>query len=156
MVALRLNDFNTAEERLHFALKQVRAVQVVEEELKILIALAEFYARKDEGEKAGEQLDDVWDYVEQGPYPIFHADALNILAQIEIEAGKKQTAIAAAAKALQKARCDGPPYAYHYGLQNAKRLLEELGAPEPEMSPFDASKFEPMPAVEIDPTEKEE
>ena len=55
--------------------------------------------------------------------------------------------------AYQKAWCDGPPYAYHYGLQNAKRLLKELGAEAPNLPPFDPSKFEPMPEVEIDPGE---
>ena len=151
LAALRLNNFKTADERLHFALKRVRAIQVVEEELKILIALAEFYWIQGEIDKAREQLDDVWDYAERGPYPIFHADALNILAQIEIAAGNTEAAITAATKAYQKAWCDGPPYAYHYGLQNAKRLLKELGVEEPEMPPFDPSKFEPMPEVEIDP-----
>lgn len=156
LTALRLNDLNKAEERLHFALKRVRAIQVVEEEIQILIALAEFYLQQNELEKAREQLDDIWDYAEQGPYPILHADALNILAQIEIEAGNKQTATKAATEAFQKAWCDGPPYAYHYGLQQAKRLLKELGAEEPKMPPFDASKFEPMPEVEIVPLKKEE
>ena len=32
--------------------------------------------------------------------------------------------------------------------------LQELGAPEPEMPPFDESKFEPMPEVEIDPEDE--
>ena len=45
---------------------------------------------------------------------------------------------------------------YHYGLQNAKRLLQKLGAEEPEMPPFEPSIFEPMPEVEIDPEGEEE
>ena len=60
-------------------------------------------------------------------------------------------AVDAATKAYQLAWCDGPPFAYHWGLEKAKRHLKELGAPEPEMPPFDESKFEPMPEVEIDP-----
>ncbi|MEL7423200.1 MAG: DUF4062 domain-containing protein, partial [Bacteroidota bacterium] len=151
LAALRLNNVITANERLHFALKRVRAIQAVEDELQIVIALAEFFLRQSKPEKAKEHLDDVWDRAEQGPYPLFHADALNILAQIEIATGNKDAAITAATEAYQKAWCDGPPYAYHYGLQNAKRLLKELGAPEPDMPPFDPSKFEPMPEVEIDP-----
>ncbi|MCB0852038.1 MAG: hypothetical protein KDD63_07455, partial [Bacteroidetes bacterium] len=107
-------------------------------------------------EKAREYLEEVWDRAEQGPYPLFHADALNILAQIEIAAGNHEAAITAATQAYQKAWCDGPPYAYHYGLENAKQLLKELGADEPEMPPFDPSKFEPMPEVEIVPPEEEE
>lgn len=151
LAALRLQDFKTAEERLHHALKRVRAVQAVDEELKILNALAEFYVIKNEPTKAKEYLDEVWDYAEQGPYPLLHADALNILAQLEILESNKPAAIEAATLAYKKAWCDGPPYAYNYGLENAKRLLKQLGAAEPPMPEFDASKFEPMPEVKIDP-----
>ncbi|MFY0629555.1 MAG: DUF4062 domain-containing protein [Flavobacteriaceae bacterium] len=156
LASLYLNDLDIANERLHSALKRARAVQAVENELQILIALAEYHRRQNETKKAREYLDDVWEYAEQGPYPLFYADALNVLAQIEIDAGNKEAAIAAATEAFQKAWCDGPPYAYHYGLQNAKRLLKELDAKKPNMPPFDASKFEQMPEVEIDFTEEDE
>lgn len=88
---------------------------------------------------------------ERGPYPLFHADALNVLAQIERDAGNTQAAIAAATEAYKKAWCDGPPYAYHWGLEAARVHLRALGAPEPELPPFDPSQHEPMPEVEIDP-----
>ena len=39
-------------------------------------------------------------------------------------------------------------------LEKARKPLRELGAPEPEMPPFDASKFEPMPEVEINPPDE--
>ncbi len=60
-------------------------------------------------------------------------------------------AIAAATRVYELSWCDGPPYAYHWGLEKAKAHLAELGAPEPELPPFDESEFEPMPEVEIDP-----
>ena len=47
--------------------------------------------------------------------------------------------------------CDGPPFAYHWGLEKAKAHLAALGAPEPVLPPFDESKYEPMPEIEIDP-----
>lgn len=156
LAALRLNNLYKAKDLLHSALRRVRAVQVVQNELQILIALAELYFRQNNLSKAREYLDDVWDYAEQGPFPIFHADALNVLAQIEINEGNKPAATKAATEAYQKSWCDGPPYAYHYGLENAKRLLKELNAPEPEMPPFDPSKFEPMPEVEIEPLAEDE
>jgi hypothetical protein len=37
---------------------------------------------------------------------------------------------------------------------NAKQLLSELGAPEPQLPPFDESKFEPMPEVELNPKDE--
>jgi hypothetical protein len=39
-------------------------------------------------------------------------------------------------------------------LEKANQHLKELGAPEPEMPPFDGSQFEPMPEVEIDPDDE--
>ena len=47
--------------------------------------------------------------------------------------------------------CDGPLYAYHYGLAKALKPLQELGAPEPQLPRFDESKFERMPDVELNP-----
>ena len=54
----------------------------------------------------------------------------------------------------QKAWCDGPPFAYHWGLEAAKKHLTELGAPFPDMPPFDESKYPPMPEVEINPRDE--
>ena len=74
-----------------------------------------------------------------------------MLAQIARDADHKAEAIAAATQAYQKAWCDGPPFAYHWGLEAAKKHLTELGAPLPGMPPFDESKHPPMPEVEINP-----
>jgi hypothetical protein len=56
--------------------------------------------------------------------------------------------------ALRGVRPGARPYAYHWGLQKAKAHLAALGAPEPILPPFDESKFEPMPEVEINPKDK--
>jgi len=152
--ALGLNDLDTATEHLQHALTRARAVNRVDEELPTLIALAELHRRKQEFTTARELLDQIWDPAEHGPYPLWHADALNVLAQIERDEGNTKAAIAAATKAYTLAWCDGPPYAYLYGLTNARKHLEELGAPEPQLPPFDESKFEPMPDVEVNPKDK--
>lgn len=152
--ALGLNDFATADERLHYALTRARNVNLVEEELPALVALAELGRRQRDLKAARELLDDVWEPAERGPYPLFHADAFNVLAQIERDEGNNEAATEAATKAYRLAWCDGPPFAYHWGLEKAKQHLKELGAPEPEMPPFDESKFEPMPEVEIDPDDE--
>ncbi len=152
--ALGLNDFDTAYERLHHALTRARMVNLVEEELPALVALAELRRRQGDVKAAREFLDDVWDAAERGPYPLIHADAFNVLAQIERDEGNQAKAIEAATKAYQLAWCDGPPFAYHWGLEKARKHLQELGAQEPKMQPFDESKFEPMPEVEIDPDDE--
>ena len=40
-----------------------------------------------------------------------------------------------------------PPFAYDYGLRTARAHLRALGAPEPEMPPYDASKHEPIEEI---------
>ena len=77
-----------------------------------------------------------------------------MLAQIERDAGHTDAATAAATEAYRQAWCDGPPYAYHWGLEKAKAHLAALHAPEPEMPPFEASQHEPMPEVEINPPDE--
>ncbi len=150
--ALGLNDLESADERLHHALTRARAVNLVEEELPALIALSELRRRQGDLQAARELLDDVWEAAERGPYPLLHADALNVLAQIERDAGNLDKAIGAAMKAYRKAWCDGPPFAYHWGLEAARKHLVALGAAEPaDLPPYDESKYEPMPDVEIDP-----
>ncbi|HEV2799884.1 MAG TPA: DUF4062 domain-containing protein [Pyrinomonadaceae bacterium] len=152
--ALGLNDFATADERLHHALTRARMVNYVEEELPALVALAGLRRRQGDAKAARELLDDVWEAAERGPYPLFHADACNVLAQIERDEGNVGAAVEAAVRAYRLAWCDGPPFAYHWGLEKARKYLRELGAGEPEMPPFDASRFEPMPEVEIDPEDE--
>ncbi|MDT5060746.1 MAG: hypothetical protein QOH63_1205 [Acidobacteriota bacterium] len=152
--ALGLNGLATADERLHHALTRARKVNHAEEELPALVALAELRRRQEDLKAARELLDDVWDAAERGPYPLIHADACNVLAQIERDEGNQTKAIEAATKAYRLAWSDGPPFAYHGGLEKARKHLRELGAPEPLMLPFDESKFEPMPEVEINPPDE--
>jgi tetratricopeptide (TPR) repeat protein len=149
--ALGLNELTNAEERLHQALTRARKVNLVEEELPALVALAELRRQQGDLKVARELLDDVWETAERGPYPLIHADACNVLAQIERDAGNTAAAVEAATRAYQLAWCDGPPFAYHWGLEAARKQLAELNAPEPQLPPFRESKFKPMPEVEIDP-----
>ncbi len=134
--------------------------------------------------QARELLNDVWDRADAGPYPLFHADALNILAAIEIAeasllesrlqaessagtpasaqppeggtpAKHRQAAIDAARKAYEKAWCQGPPFAYAFGLANAKAHLDALGVEYPDMPPYDESLYDPMPDVPVIPPDED-
>jgi hypothetical protein len=137
-------------------LSRARTVNLVEEEIPALVGLAELRRRQGDLKAARELLDDVWEPAERGPFRLFHADAYNVLVQIERDAGDREAAIKAATGAYRLAWCDGPPFAYQRGLQAAKAHLAALGVPEPAMLPFDESKYEPMPQVEIEPQDEEE
>jgi tetratricopeptide (TPR) repeat protein len=152
--ALRLGDLSTADERLQHALARARACDLVDEQLPALVALADLRLRQGDPIHSRELLDQLWDPAERGPYPFFHADASNLLAEIEREAGNRAAAAEAASRAYRLAWCDGPPFAYHWGLDAAKAHLAALGAVEPPMPPFDPAKFDPMPEVEIDPPDE--
>ncbi len=154
--ALGLSDVPTAEERLHHALARARTVNLVEEEIPALVGLAEIRRRQNDIKAAHDLLEDVWEPAERGPFRLFHADAYNVLTQIEIDAGNHEAAAKAAMEAYRLAWCDGPPFAYHWGLQKAFAHLAALGVPEPTLPPFDESKYEPMPEVEIEPSDEEE
>ena len=147
-------DDRTALQRLEYALARARAVSMVEQELPCLIGLAKLRSGLGEPQEAREYLNDVWESAERGPYPLLHADALNVLAQIEGDQGNTGAAIAAATEAYRKAWCNGPPFAYHWGLKRAREHLAALGAPEPDLEPFDASKHDPMPEVELNPPDE--
>jgi len=150
--ALGLGDQAKADERLHHALTRARAVNYVQEELPALVGLAELRRRQGDLQAARELLDDVWEPAQRGPYPLHAADAYNVLAQIERDAGDAAAAVRAAREAYRLAWCDGPPFAYHWGLERAREILRELGADEPrDLPPFDEGKFEEMVEVEIDP-----
>jgi tetratricopeptide (TPR) repeat protein len=153
-VALGAGDVTRGEERLHHALTRARVVNVVEFELSALIAIAELELRRGDTRKGKDRLEDVWEAGERGPYPLRQADAFNVLTAIELAEGNRPAAIAAATNAYKAAWCDGPPFAYHWGLEKAKAHLATLGAPEPKLPPFDESKFEPMPEVEINPKDE--
>jgi tetratricopeptide (TPR) repeat protein len=152
--AFGLGNLVRADERLHHALNRARVVNVVEFELPALVAIAELELKRGHAAQAKARLDDVWEAAERGPYPLAQSDAHNVLAAIALAENNKPAAIDAATKAYKAAWCDGPPYAYHWGLQKAKAHLAALGAPEPDMPPFDESKFEPLPEVEINPKDE--
>jgi tetratricopeptide (TPR) repeat protein len=152
--ALGVPDLSRADERLHHALIRARAVNVVEFELPALIAIAALELQRGHPAEAKARLDEVWEAAERGPYPRHQADACNVLAAIALAEVDKPAAAAAATKAYKAAWCDGPPYAYHWGLKQAKAHLAALSAPEPAMPPFDESKFEPLPEVEINPRDE--
>ncbi|MDQ3804170.1 MAG: tetratricopeptide repeat protein, partial [Acidobacteriota bacterium] len=147
---LALGKLAPAEERLWLALKRARAVNWVREEIPAAAGLAEAARRRGDFNAARELLRGVLRASERGPYRLSHAHARNILAQVERDAGDAAAAVEEAARAYELAWCDGPPYAYRRGLAAASAHLAALGAPEPQLPPFDESKFKPLPEVEID------
>jgi tetratricopeptide (TPR) repeat protein len=148
--ALALGNLTLADERLHHALSRARTINHMEHEVGSVTALASLHLRRGEIARGREHLDGVWDAAARGPYRLLHADARNALAEIEVHEGHRDAAIAAATAAYKLAWCDGPPFAYDYGLRTARAHLQALSAPEPELPPYDASKHEPIDEIPIE------
>jgi len=100
------------------------------------------------------RTDAVWDAAERGPYPLLHADARNVLAEIDIHEGTTTPQ-----SPLQRPPTTSPgatpAFAYHYGLTTARGHLRDLGAPEPEMPPYETSKHEPIKEIPSEPADEQ-
>lgn len=146
---LGLGDFHLAEERLAYALERARATDFVEEELASLIGLAKLNLSQGDKENARLFLDDVWELAERGPYPLIHADALNVLTKLELSLANIPNALSSAKLAYILAWCDGPPYWYHWGIQEARRHLTVLNEPEPDLLLFRSIHYQEIPDINI-------
>ena len=153
-VLLSKGNIRLAETLLPAAVSRARSLYAFELSIYAQITSARLSLKCNRMRDAKSGLEEMWDDARHGTYPLYQADAYNVLADICRAEGDKDDAIDAAAKAYRAAWCDGPPWAYHWGLQKAKTHLQALGVSEPDMSPFDESKFEPMPEVEINPKEE--
>ncbi len=129
-------------------------MNLAEEELPALVALAELRRRQGDLKAARELLDDVWEPAERGPYPLIHADACNVLAQIERDAGNRCGRGRGRDEGLSPGVVRRRAVRVSLGPRRRAQHLAELGAPEPPMPPFDESKHEPMPEVEINPDDE--
>jgi hypothetical protein len=156
MAAYGVNDHLQADQYLYNAVSHARSANLIEEEMYSLVAIAELERRRGNLPLAREHLADTWEMCERAPYRLIHADGMNILAQIERDAGNTDAAITAATKAYELAWCDGISedgkhrYAYWWGLKDAEKHLTELGAPIPKLPPFDPAAHEPLPEIDWD------
>ncbi|MCC6975072.1 MAG: hypothetical protein IT322_13800 [Anaerolineae bacterium] len=138
MAALASSEIEAAEERLTHALTRARAAHMTDQELHTLVGLAEVRRRQGDWGGAKALLNDLWESADRGPYRLYHADAYNLLAQIDLDAGQKEPAQKAALAAYYLSWCDGAPYAYQAGLTSARMALRMLQCPEPDdLIPFD-------------------
>ncbi len=122
-----------AETHLTEALTRCRRINLVEMEPDILLAWARWHRLKSNPEQARKDALEALSIADRCEYRLKQADIHNFLARLDIEAGDRESAIEHAQTGYERAWCDGPPYCYKPALDEAERLLEELGAPKPEM-----------------------
>lgn len=151
--ALVLQD-KEGEEFLQLALNYAREIEFVEEELPALRALALKALKENELDVARDYLRQTWHLAERGQFLLYNADSYNILARVEMANGNREKAIEAATKAFELSICDGVPFAYQRGLEDALVLLNQLNADVLEFPQCDETKFAPMIEIEINPNDE--
>ena len=131
---LRLGDLKGARRDLLLVRQDALRSNYFEELFAATIALAETECRENDAVRARHWLDDEQhDRARQGEYALLLADFYNVRAAVHRALDRRESAIADARSAFELAWCDGPRLHYHWGLEQAKRLLSDLQAEPPDM-----------------------
>jgi tetratricopeptide (TPR) repeat protein len=123
-----------AEAHLTEALSRCRRINLVEFEADILLAWARWHRAKGNSEQARKTADEALAIADRCEYRLQQADIHNFLARLALDAGDRNTAGEHARIGYERAWCDGPPHCYKPALEEAARLLTELGEPPPPLS----------------------
>ena len=124
-----------AETHLSEALTRCRRINLVEIEADILLSWARWHRANGHGPEALEQAGEALAIADRCEYRLNQAEIHNFLATLALE-DDHQVAIEHATIGYERAWCDGPPHAYEPALDEAKRLLDELGVEPPEMPAY--------------------
>ncbi len=147
-------NLSEGEHILQTALQSAREIEFVEEELPALRALALKALKNNELDVARDYLRQTWHLAERGDFLLYNADSYNILARIEIAEGNRQKAIEAAEKAFTLSVCDGVPFAYQRGLEDAQTLLSQLDTKILVIPKCNELNFSPITLTEINPSDE--
>jgi tetratricopeptide (TPR) repeat protein len=123
-----------AEAHLTEALNRCRRINLIEFEPDILLAWARWHRAKDDREQAGKTAQEALAIADRCEYRLQQADIHNFLARLALDAGDRPAAGEHARMGYERAWCDGPPHCYKPALDEAARLLGELGEPPPALS----------------------
>lgn len=125
-----LGQLTAAQDHLDEALRRCRAINNVEHEPSILLALARLVVAQSEGGTPDEALalaQEALVIAERSVYVLNQADIHNFLAAVALASGQQEEARQHAQRAHELATCDGPPYVYKPALDEAARLLAVVG-----------------------------
>lgn len=84
-------------------------------------------------EEATNHAEEALTIADRCEYRLKQADCHNFLAQLALDARDREEAKVQAEIAYERAWCDGPPHCYKPALDEAERMLHDLGARPPNM-----------------------
>jgi len=122
-----------AESHLTEALARCRRINLVEFEPDILLAWARWHRAKGNTEQARRDAEGAATIADRCEYRLKQADIHNFMALLALDQGNKEEARKEAGIAYERAWCDGPPHCYKPALDEAERMLRQLGAEPPKM-----------------------
>jgi tetratricopeptide (TPR) repeat protein len=120
-----------AEACLHEALAGSRRINLMEVEPNVLLSLARWHLARGQLPQSLAHAREALALAEPCDYRLPLTNVQNFLARLSREAGDRETAGEHARAAYRLAWCDGPPFAYHWGLEEARAHLNALGLAEP-------------------------
>jgi len=123
-----------AETHLTGALNRCRRINVIDHEPDILLAWACWHRANGDGILARKVAEEALAIADRCEYRLQQADIHNFLARLALDAADRPAAGEHARMGYDRAWCDGPPHCYKPALEEAARLLGELGEPLPALS----------------------
>jgi tetratricopeptide (TPR) repeat protein len=137
-LAAERNDEHLAEAETHLteAINRCRRVNMVDLEPDILLSWAKWHRLKGDAWQARRDAEEALEIADRCEYRLKQADVHNFLAQLDLDDDNKKGAIEHADIARERAWCQGPIHSYKPALDEAERLLKELGAPLPALPPY--------------------
>jgi tetratricopeptide (TPR) repeat protein len=123
-----------AETHLTEALTRCGRINKVELEPDILLAWAGWHKAKGKGQEAKKQAEEALAIADRCEYRLKQAEIHNFLAKQAMEAGDRKTAQQHAETAYERAWCAGPPHCYKPALEQAEKMLKQLGVPLPRLA----------------------
>jgi len=121
-------DFQVASAHLTDALTRCRRINLVELEPNILLAWAAWHRAEGNLNDAQAQAEEALAIADRCEYRLKQAEIHGFLARLALDAGDGETARKEAQIAKERAWCDGPPHCYKPALDEAEKMLKELGA----------------------------
>jgi tetratricopeptide (TPR) repeat protein len=116
-----------AESHLTEALTRCRRINMIDHEPDILLAWAKWHQLQGNAAQARADADEALAIADRCEYRLKQADIHNFLARLTLDAGDRAAARREAEIARERAWCDGPPHCYKPALDEAERLLAEIG-----------------------------
>ncbi|MBI3538210.1 MAG: hypothetical protein HY070_11725 [Chloroflexi bacterium] len=120
-------DLNAAATHLTEALTRCHRINLVELEPDILLAWARYYRARSNTQEAQAYAEEALAIADRCEYRLKQAEIHNFLARLALDAGNRALAREHADIARKCAWCDGPPHCYKPALDEAEKILKEIG-----------------------------